>query len=165
MRFFFSLILAAAMLAASPAKAQIYSCTVNGKTDFQDRPCQTGSASKTVVAPDAGDMLVGCFETDMSTKRVQSVNRVKIRKVPGKGYELTNTNQSGLKGVFLSPATDQEMKTLSKSIFVEVTHGLRLIEQGKPHGLYRAIDKQGKEVFYFYWREDHANPFAKKVAC
>ncbi len=43
------MLIAAVVLAAASAQAQIYQCTKGGKTTFQDSPCDSGSATKVIA--------------------------------------------------------------------------------------------------------------------
>jgi hypothetical protein len=78
-------ICAASILVASvcmPAAAEIYSCKVNGKTAYQDRPCAAGAAQSIVVPvsipASAHEQPVQLDEPQRQAAPVQSPQQIQI---------------------------------------------------------------------------------------
>lgn len=85
------LIVAAALLAAMNAHAEIYKCQAGGKVAFSDKPCDAGATSTTVQAsavmvgsdPGRTASVANALEKNRRTKEISAEIETRLKNVEG----------------------------------------------------------------------------------
>jgi hypothetical protein len=157
------LILGALGCAHSALAAEVYKCTVDGKIQYQGKPCE-GSGPLASTQPDPRNSLVGCYTTPMKGMEEGIV----VRRGTNSPYELVFTEGKKSQALALKPATTQELQQISSAFGVDASEGLSVkwppdTPNQKPVGLYRGRDRSGKEVVLAYFFFDSG--FATKTPC
>jgi hypothetical protein len=143
--------------------AEGYKCTVEGKVQYQGKPCK-GSAPSPLTPADARNSLVGCYVAPMTGMEEGIV----VRRATGSPYELVFAEGKNSQALPLKPAAPQEMQQISSAFGVDVTEGLSMkwapdTPNQRPVGLYRGRDRAGKEVVLAYFLFDSG--YATKSRC
>jgi hypothetical protein len=142
---------------------EVYKCTVDGKTQYQGKPCE-GSAPSALTQAEARSSLVGCYVTPLKGMEEGIV----IRRGASSPYELVSMEGKNSQALPLKLATLQEMQQISSAFGVDVTEGLSIkwpadTPNQRPVGLYRGRDRAGKEVVLAYFFFD--NGYATRSQC
>lgn len=152
------LIIGSFVCAHSALAAQVYKCTVEGKTQYQGKPCE-GSAPTALTQAEARSSMIGCYVTPMKGMEEGIV----VRRGSSAPYELLVTEGKNSQALPLKLATLQEMQQISSAFGVDVTEGLSMkwppdTPNQRPVGLYRGRDRAGKEVVlaYFFFDSGYA---------
>ena len=157
------LILGSFGCAHSALAAEVYKCTVDGKVQYQGKPCE-GSAPPPLTQAEAKSSLVGCYVTPMKGMEEGIV----VRRGTNSPYELVFTEGKKSQALALKPATTQELQQISSAFGVDVGEGLSMkwspdTPNQRPVGLYRGRDRAGKEVVLAYFFFDSG--YATKIPC
>jgi hypothetical protein len=138
--------------------AEVFKCTVEGKIQYQGKPCE-GSAPSALTPSDARSSLVGCFVTPLKGMEEGIV----VRRATSSPYELVASEGKNSQALPLKSATLQEMQQISSAFGIDVSEGLSMkwppdTPNQRPVGLYRGRDREGKDVVlaYFFFDSGYA---------
>lgn len=131
--------------------AEVFKCTVDGKTQYQGKPCE-GSAPSPSASPDSRTSMVGCYATPMKGME----EGIEVRRTTNSPYELVFKEGKNSQVLPMKPATIQEMQQVSGAFGVNVTEGLSIkwpadTPNQRPVGLYNARDRAGKDIVLAYF--------------
>ena len=135
------LILGSFGCAHSALAAEVYKCTVDGKIQYQGKPCE-GSSPPALTQAEARSSLVGCYVTPMKGMEEGIV----VRRGTNSPYELVFTEGKKSQALPLKLATPQELQQISSAFGVDVGEGLSMkwppdTPNQRPVGLYRGRDR------------------------
>jgi len=152
------LILGTFWCARFASAAEVFKCTVDGKVQYQGKPCE-GAAPPAPTPAEARSSLVGCFVAPMKGMEEGFV----VRRATKSPYELMVTEGKNSVALPLKLATPQEMQQISTGFGIDVSEGLSMkwppdTPNQRPVGLYRGRDRRGKEVVlaYFFFDSGYA---------
>jgi hypothetical protein len=149
---------------AHPAlAAEVYKCTIDGKTQYQGKPCD-GSAPPPLTQAEARSSLVGCYATPMKGMEEGIV----VRRGTNSPFELVFSEDKKSQVLPLKLATTAELQQISSAFGVDASEGLSMkwpsdTPNQKPIGLYRGRDRSGKDVILAYFFFDSG--YASKAPC
>lgn len=138
-------ILLFAILPFAASAADVYRCQINGRTEYQNKPCDAAATSSQLQAEPRSD-LIGCYrpeETKSDTWRV-----ARGTKSP---FVLSSMTGDRKAEVPLKVASPAELTALSDGS-IQFLSGLSVswppnATNTKPLGVYRVRERGGKEGF------------------
>jgi hypothetical protein len=145
---------------------EMYKCTKNGHSSYQDKPCGP-SNSQTQLQTGQTNSMIGCYVAKFpafESSSSGSSEPFEVRASASSGYELQF--QGGT--VPLKRATPDELREVSKGFHVHLSDGFSVRwPQGtpnqKPVGVYEGHGEDGKTLilaFFFM-----SNGLATRVSC
>ncbi|GLQ52077.1 DUF4124 domain-containing protein [Dyella flava] len=121
------LLLLIALLPIS-ARADIYKCSKGGTTTYQDAPCEDSDVQATHVDAPGSSHFVGCFASSTGNNYGSSVE---VRANGAGTYQMIDEHNPLAGGVTLRAATNEELKSVSDGLHIQITEGLSR-DTGRP---------------------------------
>ena len=158
------------LLATTTAQAEIFRCTIDGRTTYRDRPCPPGELQAT--RPGSKSALEGCFALETSGwEGGRSTSLMRIANSAGH-YTMTSLDDKGRDTAVLAMrrATPAELRDATRLLEFDAIDGLVLVvaagtpnRPALPIGLYKGRDAYRDLRYFFYGYL--SNGWAKPASC
>lgn len=159
-----SLAILAVLAFATPAGAnEVYKCVTNGRTVYQNTPCEGPAVQKQLKADRSGALL-GCYTVDLP-----GFDGMFEVKRSGAGDLRLEFGEPGRRSQLpLKVATNAEVKLVADSFRQRLAEGVSVrwdenSRDQRPIGLYKGTDRDGQEVLFAHFV--YGNGPARRMAC
>ena len=163
-----TILLLALLLPGFAYADEMFKCVKDGRTTFQDSPCDDASKS-TVFQKGSSGGMAGCYVIDFAGWESGRHPELMAVVAAGNGtYTLESGSGKEKVRIPMKRATPDELLAVGQGFHVRLKDGVSMKwDQGtpnqKPVGIYKGVDDSGKDILFGFFFL--SNGLATKVVC